>query len=483
MKQHPTPEARARANIERGVLNSTTEIAYKFLASLDEASVATTVPLAELRKRFAKPLPNDGLKPIAVVEELARGVEGGILGTAGGRFYGWVIGAGLPAAIGADWLTTIWDQNAGLYACGPAAAVVEEVAGAWLKELFALPDKASFALVTGCQMAHVTCLSAARHALLSRRGFDVNVVGLAGAPAIRVITSDAVHGTTIRALKLLGIGTGNLTVIPTDDSSQLSAAALATALKKDGDRPTIVVLQAGDVNAGVFDKFDELIPVAHAAGAWVHVDGAMGLWANASPTLRHLLKGAEHADSWASDGHKWLNVPYDCGYAFVAHPDNHRAGMEHHASYLVHANDVRDQLDWTPEHSRRARGFATWAALRQLGKHGVAELIDRCVAHAHAIVTRIGALKGAKAMAVPQINQGMVRFFDPKAGATEHDHDAFTDAVAAAINATGEAYFTNTTWRGKRCMRVSVSSWRTTAVDVDRAVTAARTVLAAMGWR
>ena len=211
--------------------------------------------------------------------------------------------------------------------------------------------------------------------------------------------------------------------------------------------------------------------------------GFASLWAAANPDHRHLLNGVEGADSWATDGHKWLNVPYDCGYAFVAHPDSHRAGMEHHASYLVHATDVRDQLDWTPEHSRRARGFATWAALRQLGKSGVAELIERCVTHAQAIVTRIGALKGAKVMAVPQINQGMVRFFDPKSGATEQDHDAFTDAVAAAINATGEAYFTNTTWRGKRCMRVSVSSWRTTADDVDRAVTAARSALAANGVR
>ncbi len=464
---------------ERRVLSRASDLAVDYLAALDAASVATTTPLAELRRRFAEPLQREARDPVAVVEELARGVEGGILGTAGGRFYGWVIGAGLPAAIGADVLTTVWDQNAGLYACGPAAAVVEEVAGDWLKELFGLPRTASFALVTGCQMAHVTCLAAARHALLARRGIDVNVAGLAGAPAIRVLTSDAVHGTTTRALRLLGIGTGHMTVIPTDASSQLGAAQLEAALAQDPDRPTIVVLQAGDVNAGVFDRFEELVPVARAAGAWVHVDGAMGLWANATPRLRHLLNGAEQADSWASDGHKWLNVPYDCGYAFVAHPEHHKAGMAHHASYLVHATDVRDQLDWTPEHSRRARGFATWAALRQLGTSGVADLIYRCVAHAHAIVTRIGALPGAMVMAAPQINQGMVRFLDPRPGATEQDHDARTDQVTAAINATGEAYFTNTTWRGTRCMRVSVSSWRTTTADVDRAVQAARQVLGA----
>lgn len=471
---------RTRTDTDRAVLHSASALALQFLSTLDHASVATTTPLAELRSRFVKPLQDEGHDPVAVVEELARGVEGGILGTAGGRFYGWVIGAGLPAAIGADWLTTVWDQNAGLYACGPAAAVVEEVAGAWLKDLFRLPEHSSFALVTGCQMAHVTCLASARHALLARRGIDVNSHGLAGAPAIRVLTSDAVHGTTTRALKLLGIGTANITVIPTDDASQLRAPQLAEALRRDADRPTIVVLQAGDVNAGVFDPFEELIPVAHEAGAWVHVDGAMGLWANATPQLRHLLRGAEAADSWASDGHKWLNVPYDCGYAFVAHPKHHRAGMEHRAAYLEHASDVRDQLDWTPEHSRRARGFATWAALRQLGRQGVADLVERCVQQAQAIVGRIGALNGAMVMAVPKINQGMVRFLDPRPGATEQDHDLRTDRVAAAINATGEAYFTNTTWRGKRCMRVSVSSWRTTDQDVDRAVRAAESVLASL---
>ncbi|HVZ49700.1 MAG TPA: aminotransferase class V-fold PLP-dependent enzyme [Gemmatimonadaceae bacterium] len=475
----PTSDAvtALRLDAERAVLARAGEIALDYLSTLDAASVATTTPLAELRRRFDRPLQDGGTDPVAVVEELARGVEGGLLNTAGGRFYGWVIGAGLPAAVGADVLTTVWDQNAGLYACSPAAAVVEEVAGAWLKTLFGVPPHASFALVTGCQMAHVTCLAAARHALLDRRGVDVNVAGLAGAPPINVVTSDAAHGTTMRALKLLGIGTGNVIVIPTDESSQLRAPQLAEALTWLGDAPTIVVLQAGDVNAGVFDPFEELIPIAHAAGAWVHVDGAMGLWANATPTHRHLLKGAERADSWASDGHKWLNVPYDCGYAFVAHPGHHRAGMEHRAAYLVHASDVRDEMDWTPEHSRRARGFATWAALRQLGRAGVADLVDRCVRHAKAIVSGIAALPGATVMAEPTINQGMVRFLDPAPGATEQDHDAYTDRVAAAINATGEAYFTNTTWRGKRCMRVSVSSWRTTERDVARAVRAAERVL------
>ncbi|HEX7919109.1 MAG TPA: pyridoxal-dependent decarboxylase [Gemmatimonadales bacterium] len=464
---------------QRAALARATEHSLRFLGTLDTAPVRATSTLAELRGRFAHPLPDQGADAALVVDELAAGVEGGILGTAGGRFYGWVIGAGLPSAVAADWLTSVWDQNAGLYACGPAAAVVEEVCGTWLKELLGVPARASFALVTGCQMAHATCLAAARHELLAQRGIDAEKDGLAGAPAIRVLTSDHVHGTTTRALKLLGIGSGAMTLLPSDAKSRLPAEALRAALEQEQGRPTIVVLQAGDVNCGAFDDFTTLIPIAKAAGAWVHIDGAMGLWANATKDRRHLLKGAELADSWATDGHKWLNVPYDCGYAFVADPEAHERALDHRASYLGHTDDARDQLDWTPEHSRRARGFATWAALKELGKRGVAELIERCCVHAHAIVTRIGGLPNAQVVAEPIINQGLVRFFDPKPGATDADHDRRTDQVMAAINLTGEAYFTGTTWRGKRCMRVSVSSWRTSAKDVDRAVAAAARVLQA----
>ena len=463
---------------QEAALERATQLALAFLESLDAAPVGATVSLAELRRRFSRPLPAEGIDPVTIIDELARDTAGGLLGNAGGRFYGWVIGAGLPAALAADWLTSAWDQNAGLYACGPAAAVVEEVCGAWLKDVLGLPASASFALVTGCQMAHVTCLAAARHAVLARAGWDVNRDGLAGSPPIRVITSSEVHGTTTRAVKLLGIGTANLLVLPSDRDSRLEPGTLQEALQREPGRPTIVVLQAGDVNCGAFDPFPELIPMAQAAGAWVHIDGAMGLWCNASPGLRRLLTGAESADSWATDGHKWLNVPYDCGYAFVAHPEHHRAGMEHRASYLSHADDARDELDWTPEHSRRARGFATWAALRELGRAGLSDLVARCCRHAHDIVTRIGALPDARVMCVPEINQGLVRFHDARPGATEADHDRRTDEVMAAINATGEAFFTGTTWRGMRCMRVSVSSWRTTAGDVDRAIAAAARALA-----
>jgi glutamate/tyrosine decarboxylase-like PLP-dependent enzyme len=465
------------ADRQQATLERAAELALSFLGSLDTAPVAATTTLSELRARFVRELPDEGVDPVTVIDELARDAAGGLIGNAGGRFYGWVIGAGLPAALAADWLTATWDQNAGLYACSPAAAVVEEVCGTWLKDVLGLPASASFSLVTGCQMAHVTCLAAARYAVLSRAGWDVNRDGLSGAPSVRVLTSSEVHGTTIRAAKLLGIGTSNVSVLPSDAALHLTPDVLRDALSRERSRPTIVVLQAGDVNCGAFDPFPELIALAHAVGAWVHVDGAMGLWCNAVPELRHLLAGAERADSWATDGHKWLNVPYDCGYAFVAHPEHHRAAMEHRASYLVHASDARDELDWTPEHSRRARGFATWAALRELGRTGLSDLVARCCRHALDIVTRIGALPNACVVHVPQINQGLVRFHDPRTGATEEDHDRRTDEVMAAINATGEAFFTGTTWRGKRCMRISVSSWRTTAEDVDRAVAAAEQVL------
>jgi glutamate/tyrosine decarboxylase-like PLP-dependent enzyme len=443
------------------------------LDSLDTTSVQATASLGELRARLGAPLADEGQDAASVIDQLVRDVDGGLHGSAGGRFYGWVIGSGLPASLGADWLTSAWDQNAVLYACSPAAAVVEEVCGTWLKELLGVPASASFALVTGCQMAHVTCLAAARHAVLARIGHDVNRDGLSGAPPIRVVTSDYAHGTCARALKLLGIGTGHIVTLPTDAAGRLEPAVLEQALNAERTRPTIVILQAGDVNCGAFDPFEPLMQIARRSGAWVHVDGAMGQWVFAVPELRHLLAGSEHADSWASDGHKWLNVPYDCGYAFVAHPESHRAAMEHRASYLVHASDVRDQLDWTPEHSRRARGFATYAALRELGRHGVTDLVRRCCRLAHDMAVRIGALPHAKTLAVPQINQGLVRFFDARADATDVDHDRRTDQIIAQINASGEAYFTGTTWRGMRCMRVSVSSWKTTDHDIDRAVDAA----------
>jgi glutamate/tyrosine decarboxylase-like PLP-dependent enzyme len=436
------------------------QAALDHLQSLDRGGVSATAGLEQLRARLRKPLNEESLPPEAVVEELVRDAKDGILGSAGGRFFAWVVGGALPAALAADWLTSTWDQNAGIYACGPSAAVVEEVVGEWLKDLLGLPQSASFALVTGCQMAHATCLASARHALLAQRGWDVERQGLCGAPLIRIFTSSEHHGSTQRAVQLLGMGSDQIQALPCNGSGRLSAAALEAALS--GHQPVIVVLQAGDLNIGAYDDFETLIPLARRFGAWVHVDGAFGLWAQASSRYAHFLAGVSAADSWAADGHKWLNVPYDCGYAFVAHPEAHRGAMSHRASYLVHAEDARDQIDWNPEWSRRARGFASYAALRQLGRRGLSALIDRCCAHALALVQGIGALPGAEVLWLPRINQGLVGF----------QGDWRTDEVIAATIEEGSAFFWGTTWRGRRAMRVSVCNWQTTSADVDRAIAA-----------
>ncbi len=455
-----------------GVLEQAHRMALAYLAKLDASSVAATADLETLRARLARPLGEQGIAAEQVLADLAADVEGGIIGSAGGRFFGWVIGGSVPAALAADWLTSAWDQNAGLYATAPAAAVVEEVAGAWLKEILGLPEAASFALVTGCQMAHATALAAARHWVLAQQGWDVEEKGLSGSAEIRVVASDQKHGSVMRALRLLGIGRAQVVDVRTDALNHVEPEALEEELERGAGAPTIVVLQAGDIHTRVCDEFETLVPMAKRHGAWVHVDGAFGLWAAASEKYRPMVRGVEKADSWATDGHKWLNVPYDSGYAFVAHPEAHRAAMSYRASYLTYDGEARDAMEWNPEFSRRARGFATYAALRSLGRAGVRDLVERCCAHARRLGERIGALPGAELLCEPTLNQALVRFPDPRPDATEADHAQRTDATIAAINATGEAFFTGSTWKGRRVMRISVSNWRTTEADVERVVRA-----------
>jgi glutamate/tyrosine decarboxylase-like PLP-dependent enzyme len=442
--------------------------ALSFLESLESAPVAPTATPEELRARLTRPLAGPGASPEQVVADLIRDTEGGILNSAGGRFFAWVIGGAVPAALAADWLASAWDQNSVTHQSGPAAALVEEISGLWLKEILGLPSSASFAFVTGCQMAHFTCLAAARHALLRRQGWDVERQGLYGSRPIRVLTSTERHGTCERAIRYLGVGLDSIVDLAADECGRLRPDALAEALAAAPEAPTIVILQAADLNIGAYDSFAENIPIAHRHGAWVHVDGAFGLWAAASPRFRHLMAGAGQADSWATDGHKWLNVPYDSGYAFVAHPDDHRAAMSYRPPYIFFGDQARDEMDWTPEWSRRARGFATYAAIRQLGREGIAAMIDRCCGHAHALVMGIGRLRGAEVLWEPSVNQGLVRFLDPRG----LDHDRRTEDVIARIAASGEAFFQATTWRGKRAMRISVCNWQTSADDVDRVIRA-----------
>ncbi|GAA1346419.1 pyridoxal-dependent decarboxylase [Saccharothrix algeriensis] len=462
---------------QRRLFDRTARHAADFLAGLGSRPVAPTASLARLREVFGRPLPEDGLDAERVVDELVRDTADGLLGSAGGRFFGWVVGGGVPAALAADWLTATWDQNAALHAAGPAVAVVEEVAGAWLKELLGLPAEASFGFTTGAQSAHLTALAAARHRLLADRGWDVERRGLAGAPAVRVLTSGWQHASIERAMRLLGLGADQLRGVGSGPGGLIDLAALERELAAC-DAPAVVCLQAGEINTGLFDPFGEACALAAARGAWVHVDGAFGLWAGVSERHGHLLAGVDRADSWTTDGHKWLNVPFDCGLVFVRHPAAHRGAMSTKASYLVHTEDeaggapARDQLDWTPEWSRRARAVPVYAAIRSLGRRGIAALVDRCVDHAHRLVAGIGALPGVEVLSPPVINQGLVRFL-----AEDGDHDAHTDRVIGRVQRGGEAWFGGTTWNGVRAMRISVVNWRTDDHDVDRAVAAVRAAL------
>jgi glutamate/tyrosine decarboxylase-like PLP-dependent enzyme len=437
--------------------------ATAYLDSLASGPVAAVATAAELRGRLARPLADSGVPAGQVVDDLVCDVAGGLVGSAGPRFFGWVVGGTLPAALAADWLVSTWDQNACIFATSPASAVIEEVVGAWLLDLLGLPATASIAFVTGTQLAHVTALGVARSHLLAERGHDVEQRGLSEAPRVRVLAGAQHHASLDRAVRLLGLGTDALEATPTDAVGRVHPAALAATLD---DRPAIVCLAAGDLNAGAFDDFAACVDAAHARGAWVHVDGAFGLWAAASPELRYLVAGADRADSWATDAHKLLNAPYDCGLVMTAHPARHRATMAITASYMP-LDAERMSIDWNPEWSRRARATPVYAAIRSLGRDGVAELVERCCTHCARLVAGIGALDGAEVVVAPTLNQGLVRFGD----------DARTDAVAAAIRAEGTAWFGNATWNGQRVMRVSVTGWSTTEDDVDRAVAGVDRVL------
>jgi len=444
---------------ERELLRTTAEYAADFIDTLGERPIRAEAGVEQLYEALGGPLPEKGIDPQAVITQLVEAAEPGIVGIPSGRYFGFVIGGALPAAVAADWLTSTWDQNAGLYAAGPAAAVVEEVARGWLADLFGLPPDVSVGYVTGCQMAHVTALAAARHHVLAKEGWDVARDGLAGSPPIRVVVGETRHVTLDRALRLLGIGASSIVVVPADDQGRMRVSELPDLT----GAPTIVCGKAGEVNTGSFDDLAAIADAAETAGAWFHVDGAMGLWVGAVPHMRHLLRGAERADSWATDEHKWLNVPYDSGIAFCAHPAAHRAAMSVTAAYLVHAKDprMRDQVDWTPEFSRRARGFTTYAALRSLGRAGVAELVERCCAHARHFAELLGD-GGATILNDVVMNQVLVRFGDGER----------TRRVIERVQADGTCWLGGTDWGGEHAMRISVSNWRTTEDDVERSAAA-----------
>jgi glutamate/tyrosine decarboxylase-like PLP-dependent enzyme len=444
----------------RKLLELTASLAADYVESLGERPVFPDIAPEELRAALGGPLPEEPLAARQVVSELVEAAEPGVVGMGSGRYFGFVIGGALPAALAADWLTTAWDQNAGLYAAGPSASIVEQVTRGWIVELLGLPRESSIGFVTGTQMAHVTGLAAARSHVLDQVGWDVGRDGLQGAPRVRVLAGAKRHVTLDRALRLLGLGAP--TVVDADDQGRMRSDATADALR-DTDGPTIVCVQAGEVNTGAFDPLDEIAEACEAAGAWLHVDGAFGIWAAVSPRLRRLVSGLERADSWTTDAHKWLNVPYDSGIVLCAHPESHRRAMTVQAAYLIQdegAKRVRDQLDWVPEFSRRARGFAVYAALRSLGRSGVVELVERCCDQAHRFAEQIVELPGAEVLNDVVLNQVLFRFED----------DAQTDAALGAVQRAGDVWLSGTTWDGRKAIRVSVSNWQTHDREIDLAV-------------
>jgi glutamate/tyrosine decarboxylase-like PLP-dependent enzyme len=468
--------------VDEAVLRRTTDLAIDFLSTVGERRVGTRISRDDLLTAFGGQLGEDGVPAVEVIEHLTHAADPGIVAMAGPRFFGFVIGGSLPAALAADWMTSTWDQNAGLFVAGPAASVVEEVAGEWLVDLLGLPEGTSFGLTTGCQMAHMTCLAAARHAVLAEAGWNVEADGLFGAPEVTVVIGAEAHATIGTALQYLGLGRSRATTVDADDQGRMRLDALEATLAAlpDDDAPLIVCLQAGNVNTGSFDPMGPAIDLirARAPKAWVHLDGAFGLWAAATPTYRHLLAGHERADSWATDGHKWLNVPYDSGYAFVREPGHHRAAMAPpSAAYIVYGSAERDEFDWVPEYSRRARGFATYAALRSLGRRGIVDQIERSCRQA---VRMADALRsggpGVEILNDIVLDQVLVRFHPPAAdGGSDADGsatDAWTREVVRRVQNDGTCWLAGTTWHGLAAMRISIVNWSTTDDDIDRSAAA-----------
>ena len=445
-----------------GVLRYAAETVASYRASLAGRRVPAELSLDELREAFGGPLPSGPSPAQEVVEALVGSAHGGLVATAGPRFFGFVIGGALDAATAADMLASGWDQCAFNAVLSPAAFAAEEVAGDWLKELLGLPPTASVGFVTGAQAANTVGLAAGRHRVLADAGWDVEARGLHGAPSVRVVAGEERHATVDRALRLLGFGTDVVEPVATDGNGAMDVADLERVLRRRPRGPTIVCLQAGNVNTGAVDPLRAAGETAGGHGAWVHVDGAFGLWAAASPTTQHLLDGVDLADSWACDGHKWLNVPYDSGFAICAHPDVHARAVAYTASYLVGAGGASaGAADYALESSRRARGFATWAALRQLGREGVATLVERNCELARRFADGLAA-GGAEIANDVVLNQVLVGFGD----------DARTDRVVEGVQRDGTCWLGGTTWRGRRLMRVSVSNWSTTETDVDVSVEA-----------
>ncbi|WP_028847202.1 MULTISPECIES: aminotransferase class V-fold PLP-dependent enzyme [Thermocrispum] len=441
------------------LLQKAARTAAEFRTGLPERPVAARADVDAMRAAFAAPLPETPTPASEVVDELIRTADPGLTANAGPRFFGFVIGGGLPSATAADMLAVGWDQCAFNGVLAPAAIAAEEVAADWIKQLLGIPRTASAGFVTGAQEANTVGLAAARHHVLATAGWDVERDGLVGAPRIRVVAGEERHATIDRALRLLGFGDRVLELVPADDNGAIDPAQLDRVLADGEPGPLIVCLQAGNVNTGACDPLGEAADIAHRHGAWVHVDGAFGLWAAANPRTAHLVAGIEKADSWGCDAHKWLNVPYDSGFVFVSRPEAHAGTMSHSAAYLTGSAEQVAGSSFVLGSSRRGRGFAVWAALRELGREGVAELVDRCCRHARHFADVL-ATGGARVVNDVVLNQVLV------------DVHADADAVAAAVRQEGTCWLGATTWRGQRLLRLSVSNYGTTTADVERSAEA-----------
>jgi aromatic-L-amino-acid decarboxylase len=458
--------------MDPALLRRTAEIAAEYLTSLPERPVRAGASLDELRSALRVAFDDRPQPALQVIEELVAAADPGLVGTQSPRYFGFVIGGALDAAIAADWLTSVWDQNAAGYQGGPAASVVEEVACEWLLDILGLPDDAGVGLTTGCQMAHFTCLAAARHRALADAGWDVEADGLFGAPPIRVLVGAKAHTTVFAALRMLGLGSRRVELVAADNQGRMRASELARLLACS-EGPAIVIAQVGEVNTGAIDAVPLIARLAHEHDAWCHVDGAFGLWAGASPTLQALVEGVAEADSWATDAHKLLNVPYDCGVAIVRDRNAHAAAMNSFADaeYIPPPqHDERQQAEWVPEFSRRARGFAVYAALRELGRAGVAALVERCCAFARLMAEELMRDPRVTILNDVVLNQVLVRF--------ACDGANVTDEVIGAVQREGTCWMSGTEWEGETAMRISVCNWRTTEDDILRSASA---ILAQVG--
>jgi glutamate/tyrosine decarboxylase-like PLP-dependent enzyme len=458
-----------RGEAYSSVLAHASKHAEAWLATVGERRVGPRTGADALVSSFGGALPEEPTPPEDVVDLLAAHAEPGLMAMQSGRFYGWVIGGTLPVALAADWLVSAWDQNTGLRYATPATAALEEIAGAWLLDLLGLPA-ADVGFVTGATMANFACLAAARSSVLARVGWNLQRDGLNGGPRIRILAGAERHETIDLALRYLGLGEPQTVAV--DDQGRIRADSLEEALRTvDHGAPSIVCLQAGNVHSGAFDPMMDAIDVAHRHGAWVHVDGAFGLWAAASPKLRHLVDGIAAADSWGTDAHKTLNVPYDCGIAIVTDRVALRSALGAHASYLITDDSgPGDPLEKVPEFSRRARGVPVWATLRSLGRTGVADLVERLVRHAQALAEGIATIEGARVLNDVDYTQVCVSFGD----------DGRTRDVVARLIADGTVWMSGSRWHDQEVLRVSVSNWSTDEADVERSVDAVRNAAAAV---